>query len=204
MLKKTTTLAAEIDCSWQKLFNVSGNLYNGYSYDPHYWKKFSDLCAVFLYQSDSVTFISCPERLWETIKHVQPNELERKLNDQQLFCEFDDVDYYLFNDNNNNKDDAIISLSIESDLALLESFVSRISEEDILKADFDLDSHFFYGIFDKNELVAVLASYCYKGKEPFESLSILVSPDARGKGYGKRLLSHLIKEVKSRQRKIRC
>ena len=203
MLKKTTTLTAEIDCSWQRLFNVSGNLYNGYSYDPHYWQKFSELCAVFLYQSGSVTYISCPESLWETIKHVHPNELERKLNDQQLFCEFDDVDYYLFNDNSNNKDDGIIPLSIESDLELLESFVSRMSEEDILKADFDLDSHFFYGIFDKNELVAVLASYCYKGKEPFESLSILVSPEARGKGYGKRLLSHLINEVKSRQRKIR-
>lgn len=203
MLKKTTALAAEIDCSWQKQFSVSCNLYNGYSYDPHYWQKFSDLCAVFLYQSDAVTFISCPPKLWERIKHFQPSELERKLNNKQIFCEYDDVDYYLFNDDNVNKDDGIIPLSIESDLELLESFVSRMSEEDILKADFDLDSHFFYGIFDKNELVAVLASYCYKGKEPFESLSILVSPEARGKGYGKRLLSHLINEVKSRQRKIR-
>lgn len=33
MLKKTTTLSAEIDCSWQKQFKVSCNLYNGYSYD---------------------------------------------------------------------------------------------------------------------------------------------------------------------------
>ncbi len=120
-----------------------------------------------------------------------------------LTCVFILFADYLFNDNSNNKDDGIIPLSIESDLELLESFVSQMSEEDILKADFDLDSHFFYGIFDKNELVAVLASYCYKGKEPFESLSILVSPEARGKGYGKRLLSHLINEVKLRQRTIR-
>ncbi|MEF1250282.1 GNAT family N-acetyltransferase [Vibrio owensii] len=203
MLKKTTALAAEIDCSWQKLFNVNGNLYNGYSYDPHYWQKFSDLCAVFLYQSDACTYISCPPSLWERIKHFQTNELERKLNNKQLFCEYDDVDYYLFNDDNVNKDDGVISLSIESDRELLESFLSRESEEDILKADFDLDSHFFYGIFDNKELVAVLASYCYQGKEPFESLSILVSPNSRGKGYGKRLLGHLINEVKTRQRTIR-
>ncbi|EMR35400.1 hypothetical protein MUQ_17933 [Vibrio harveyi CAIM 1792] len=164
MLKKTTALAAEIDCSWQKQFSVSCNLYNGYSYDPHYWQKFSDLCAVFLYQSDAVTFISCPPQLWERIKHFQPSELERKLNNKQMFCEYDDVDYYLFNDDNVNKDDGIIPLSIESDLELLESFVSRMSEEDILKADFDLDSHFFTAYLTKMSWSLCLLLIVIKGK----------------------------------------
>ncbi|TOK99609.1 GNAT family N-acetyltransferase, partial [Vibrio parahaemolyticus] len=77
------------------------------------------------------------------------------------------------------------------------------SAEDIEKADFELDSHFFYGILEEGKLVAALASYCYKGKEPFESLSLLVSPKAREKGYGKRLLSHLVAEAKTRDRKVR-
>ncbi|WP_186174659.1 GNAT family N-acetyltransferase [Vibrio jasicida] len=203
MLKKSAALTAEIDCSWQKQFTAIDKMYNGYSYDPEYWEKFSDQAAVVLYQSDATTFISCPEELWNKIRHFQPSEIERKLNNKQFFCDYDDVDYYLFNDDNVNNDDEIIPLTIESDLSLLEFFLSQNSSEDIEKADFELDSHFFYGIFDNEKLVAVLASYCYPGKEPFESLSILVSPYARGKGYGKRLLAHLVREVKARQRKVR-
>ncbi|MCS0014093.1 GNAT family N-acetyltransferase [Vibrio parahaemolyticus] len=90
-------------------------------------------------------------------------------------------------------------MNIESDNELLDAFLLSNSAEDIEKADFELDSHFFYGILEEGKLVAALASYCYEGKEPFESLSL----QAREKGYGKCLLSHLVAEAKTRDRKVR-
>ncbi|HHC6641598.1 TPA: N-acetyltransferase family protein [Vibrio parahaemolyticus] len=203
MLIKSSAKTAEIDCSWRNQFELSQKPYNGYYYDSQFWKRFSEHTAVYLFQSDAFTLLSCPENLWHKIKHFQPSELERKLNNLQLFCEYDDVDYHLLNDNTFNKDADVFTLNIESDNELLDAFLLSNSAEDIEKADFELDSHFFYGILEEGKLVAALASYCYEGKEPFESLSLLVSPKVREKGYGKRLLSHLVAEVKTRDRKVR-
>lgn len=85
-------------------------------------EKVSECTAVYLFQSDAFTLLSCPENLWHKIKHFHPSELERKLNNLQLFCEYDDVDYHLFNDNTFNKDADVFTLNIESDNELLDAF----------------------------------------------------------------------------------
>ncbi|TOE30763.1 amino acid acetyltransferase, partial [Vibrio parahaemolyticus] len=66
---------------------------------------------------------------------------------------------HLFNDNTFNKDADVFTLNIESDNELLDAFLLSNSAEDIEKADFELDSHFFYGILEEGKLVAALASY---------------------------------------------
>ncbi|MDG2622846.1 hypothetical protein [Vibrio parahaemolyticus] len=133
MLIKSSAKTAEIDCSWRNQFELSQKPYNGYYYDSQFWKRFSEHTAVYLFQSDAFTLLSCPENLWHKIKHFQPSELERKLNNLQLFCEYDDVDYHLFNDNTFNKDADVFTLNIESDNELLDAFLLSNSAEDIEK-----------------------------------------------------------------------
>lgn len=79
MLIKSSAKTAEIDCSWRNQFELSQKPYNGYYYDSQFWKRFSEHTAVYLFQSDAFTLLSCPENLWHKIKHFQPSELERKL-----------------------------------------------------------------------------------------------------------------------------
>ncbi|ASP38339.1 amino acid acetyltransferase [Bacterioplanes sanyensis] len=200
-----SSLKALIDQSWLRRFNVEVSSSNYHYSGCDTYRRGGDEDLAFLYHSDAHTVVSCaPEvygdivgqRMTNLYSYVEQNSADR----YEVY--FDDVDYYLFGQYPTETTEAeIVELTLEKDRQIIEQFIASCDDEDIRKADLDIDSDYFYAVMKGGVVAAMLASYC--GIEPFESLSILVRPPYRQMGLGKSLLLHLMQQVQARQRMVR-
>ncbi len=159
----------------------------------------------FMYSSDALTLVSCDPELqkeFEVLKVTSLHEYVRARPDLDLEVYIDDADYYFAGSQvPSNRSLDVIELTREANEAQLLAFLNACDPADIDIADFELDSDFFYACLVEGEVAGVLASYC--GVEPFESLSIIVRPEFRGREVGKALLARLLMEVRKRNRLVR-
>ncbi|MGI9281732.1 MAG: GNAT family N-acetyltransferase [Endozoicomonas sp.] len=194
-----------VDQSWLNRLSASDKKGDYIITGCDYWKRGGEEDLAFLYHSKSLTLISCSPEIADPVKFEKPETLFYFLdkdNQHQYEVYIDDVDYYLFDGKAEYQPVLdVVELFLEKDRAKIEVFIGSCDEEDLIKSDFDMDSDFFYAVFVDNEVAGMLASYC--SVEPFESLSIIVSPKHRGLGVGKSLLSRLIDETEERSRTIR-
>ena len=170
-----------------------------------YWRRGGDEDIAFLYRSDTLTLISCGRETEIEFEQLQLESLHDYVNARQdlaLEVYIDDVDYYLADPEPLAEPNLEVSeITLASQQAELLQFINSSSEAEVEKADFSLDSDYFYTVYENGEMAGVVASYC--GVEPFESLSILVKQQFRGSGIGKALLTHLVKQVAQRNRIVR-
>ncbi|MBE3794200.1 GNAT family N-acetyltransferase [Vibrio parahaemolyticus] len=179
-----------IDKSWLSRLGVS-------HFDENYifsgcerWKRGGEEDLAFLYASENLTLISCSDEVRERLEKTKLQSLHeyvKSVDPQGLEVYIDDIDYYLFGSMRDFK--SVVQIH---ELEL---------DANVFKADFSLDSDYFYMAYLHGEPVGILASYC--GVEPFESLSILVKSHCRQGGVGKALTSKWVNEVSARDRVAR-
>ncbi len=193
-----------IDAAWRQRMGIE-QMNGDYLFADNLFCCDDEDDLAFIYHSPQQTLVSCRDSVRETI-------LERKLTSLQSFLDqapkdkyeiyFDDVDYYLFNDRVSVDHSLVIrELSLASNTAEIQAFIDSCEPKDIVKADFDIDSDYFYAVMVDEQIAGMLASYC--GQEPFESLSIVVKPEFRKLRIGQALLAHLVDEAKARNRVVR-
>ncbi|MFN3235900.1 MAG: GNAT family N-acetyltransferase [Pseudomonadales bacterium] len=170
-----------------------------------YYQRGGDEDLAFMYSSATLTLISCHNDFREHFVRAGAGSLDEYVRahpNEPLELYIDDLDFYphepVFYEPQGLR---VSELEIGKDRKLVERFIASCPGEDIYKADFNLDSDFFYVASVGNQLAGALASYC--GLEPFESLSIVVHPDYRQMKVGKALLSHLIRATEQRGRLTR-
>lgn len=207
------TLYQVIDQSWLQRFDMTFPSEPFVLAPVSAWRNKDEEDIAFIYQSSTLTLL-CVEAAFQ-------DEIETAVRAQEpsLLClsalvdaelAINDRDYYLTESQRfsiclypDREKYQVVEweLSNSEHRANIEAFISNASEDDIHKADFDIDSEYFYAVIINGETAGMLASYC--GFEPFEALSILVQPKYRGLGVGKILLSSLIMATEKRQRVIR-
>ncbi|HCG8413693.1 hypothetical protein CGJ95_23075 [Vibrio parahaemolyticus] len=194
-----------IDKSWLSRLGVSHFDENCIFSGCERWKRGGEEDLAFLYASENLTLISCSDEVREHLEKTKLQSLHeyvKNVDPQGLEVYIDDIDYYLFGSMRDFKSVVQIhELELDANRELLEQFIAEFDDADVLKADFSLDSDYFYMAYLHGEPVGIIASYC--GVEPFESLSILVKPHCRQGGVGKALTSKWVNEVSARGRVAR-
>jgi len=194
-----------IDKSWLARLGVSHIESNYIFTGCEYYKRGGEEDLAFLYASDNLTLVSCNE---DVRTHLEKSKLRSlhdyidDVNSQAFEICIDDIDYYLSGHICDAKSKVeVVQLTLDAHREHIEQFITGFDEEELFKADFSLDSDYFYMAYLEGQPVGIIASYC--GVEPFESLSILVTPNCRQRGVGKALISRWIKEVEKRGRVAR-
>ena len=207
------TLDQAIDQSWLQRFEIK------YPVEPFVlapvsaWRHKDEEDIAFIYQSPTLTLLcvepAFQDEIQDAIK-VQEQSLLSLPVLAKAELAINDCDYYLpesqrfsigLQPEREKYQVVEWALSNPEHRSKIEAFILSASEDDIHKADFDIESEYFYAVIINGETAGMLASYC--GFEPFEALSILVLPKYRGRGVGKVLLASLIMATEKRQRVIR-